>query len=87
MKNSVVSSLSLNSLQKVDVPISIDTYKSAVAKKAIEAGAQIINDISGLHLDPSLSQVAAKEDVPLVLMHMRGNPETMQKNIIMNLFF
>ena len=65
----------------VDVPISIDTYKSAVAKKAIDAGAQIINDISGLHLDPSLSQVAAKEDVPLVLMHIRGNPETMQKNI------
>lgn len=67
--------------KKVDVPISIDTYKSAVAKKSIEAGAQIINDISGLHLDPSLSQVAAKEDVPLVLMHIRGNPETMQKNI------
>jgi dihydropteroate synthase len=67
--------------KEVDAPISIDTYKSAVAKKAIEAGAQIINDISGLNLDPSLSQVAAKEDVPLVLMHIRGNPETMQKNI------
>ena len=67
--------------KEVDVPISIDTYKSAVAKKAIEAGAQLINDISGLHLDPSLSQVAAKEDVPLVLMHIRGNPQTMQKNI------
>jgi dihydropteroate synthase len=72
----------IESLQKeMDVPISIDTYKSTVAKKAIEAGAQIINDISGLQLDPSLSQVAAKEDVPLILMHMRGNPETMQKNI------
>ena len=67
--------------KEVDAPISIDTYKSTVAKKAIEAGAQIINDISGLRLDPSLSQVAAKEDVPLVLMHIRGNPETMQKNI------
>lgn len=67
--------------KEVDVPISIDTYKSTVAKKAIEAGAQIINDISGLHLDSSLSQVAAKEDVPLVLMHIRGNPETMQRNI------
>jgi len=67
--------------KEVDAPISIDTYKSAVAKKAIEAGAQIINDISGLQLDPSLSQVAAKEDVPLVLMHIRGNPETMQKKI------
>jgi dihydropteroate synthase len=67
--------------KEVDVPISIDTYKSTVATKAIEAGAQIINDISGLQLDPSLSQVAAKEDVPLVLMHIRGTPETMQKNI------
>jgi dihydropteroate synthase len=67
--------------KEADAPISIDTYKSAVAKKAIEAGAQIINDISGLNLDPSLSQVAAKEDVPLVLMHIRGNPETMQKKI------
>jgi len=67
--------------KEMDVPISIDTYKSNVAKKAIEAGAQIINDITGLQLDPSLSQVAAKEDVPLVLMHVRGNPETMQKNI------
>ena len=72
----------IESLTKaVDVPISIDTYKSTVANKAIEAGAQIINDISGLRLDPSLSQVAAKENVPLVLMHIRGNPETMQKNI------
>jgi dihydropteroate synthase len=68
-------------IKAVDVPISIDTYKSTVANKAIEAGAQIINDISGLRFDPSLSQVAAKEDVPLVLMHIRGNPETMQKNI------
>jgi dihydropteroate synthase len=67
--------------KEVDAPISIDTYKSTVANKAIEAGAQIINDISGLHFDPSLSQVAAKEDVPLVLMHIRGNPETMQKDI------
>jgi dihydropteroate synthase len=67
--------------KEMDIPISIDTYKSTVAKKAIEAGAQMVNDISGLNLDPSLSQVAAKEDVPLVLMHMRGNPETMQKDI------
>ena len=67
--------------KETDVPISIDTYKSTVAGKAIDAGAQIINDISGLHLDPSLSQVVAKEDVPVVLMHIRGNPETMQKDI------
>lgn len=66
---------------EVDVPISIDTYKSTVAHKAIEAGAEIINDISGLNFDPSLAEVASREDVPLVLMHIRGTPETMQKNV------
>jgi dihydropteroate synthase len=67
--------------KEVDVPISIDTYKSAVAQRAIESGAQMINDISGLHFDPGLAEVAAKQDVPLVLMHIRGTPETMQKNV------
>jgi dihydropteroate synthase len=67
--------------KEIDVPISIDTYKSAVAKRAIEAGAEMINDISGLHFDPDLGQVAAKEDVPLILMHIRGAPETMQKDV------
>ncbi len=67
--------------KETDAPISIDTYKATVARKAIEAGAQIINDISGLHFDPSLAEVAAKEDVPLVLMHIRGTPETMQKDV------
>jgi dihydropteroate synthase len=66
---------------EADVPISIDSYKSIVAQKAIEAGAEIINDISGLNFDPSLAKVASKEDVPLVLMHIRGTPETMQKNV------
>jgi dihydropteroate synthase len=68
-------------VKEMDVPISIDTYKSTVAQKAIEAGAEMINDISGLHFDPELAQVAAKEDVPLILMHIRGNPETMQKAV------
>ena len=67
--------------RKVDIPISIDTYKSTVARRAIESGAQIINDISGLHFDPSLAQVAAQEDAPLVLMHTRGTPEVMQNDI------
>jgi dihydropteroate synthase len=67
--------------KEVNVPISIDTYKSNVAQRAIEAGAEMINDISGLHFDPSLAQVAVKEDVPLVLMHIRGTPETMQKDV------
>ena len=66
---------------EVDVPISIDTYKAVVAQRAIEAGAEIINDISGLNFDPNLAKVASKEDIPLVLMHIRGTPETMQKNI------
>jgi dihydropteroate synthase len=73
--------------EKVDVPISIDTYKSTVAQKAIEAGAQMINDISGLHFDQSLSKIAVKEDVPIVLMHIRGTPETMQKDIHYNSLF
>jgi dihydropteroate synthase len=68
-------------VKEVDIPISIDTYKSTVAQKAIGAGAEMINDISGLHFDPELAQVAAKEDVPLILMHIRGNPETMQKDV------
>jgi len=67
--------------KEVDVPISIDTYKSTVAQRAIDAGAQIINDISGLHFDPTLAQVAAREDTPLILMHIRGTPETMQKDV------
>ncbi len=67
--------------KKIDVPISIDTYKSAAAKRAIEAGAEIINDISGLHFDRTLADVSAKEDTPLILMHIRGTPETMQKNV------
>jgi len=67
--------------QEADVPISIDTYKSTVAQRAIEAGAEIINDISGLHFDPDLAKVAAKGNIPLILMHIRGTPETMQKNV------
>ncbi len=66
---------------KVDVPISIDTYKSFIAEKAIEAGAQMINDISGLHFDPNMAAVAAKYDVPIVLMHIKGTPEVMQLDV------
>jgi len=68
-------------LKEVDIPISIDTYKSKVAQKAMEAGAEIINDISGLNFDPDLAKVAAKQNAPLILMHIRGNPETMQKDV------
>ncbi len=65
---------------QVDVPISIDTTKAAVAKAALEAGASIINDISALRLDPEIADVAAQAGVPLILMHMKGTPRTMQVN-------
>ncbi len=64
---------------KLKIPISVDTQKSAVAEIALGAGAEIINDISGLRGDPQLAQVAAKHGAPLILMHMRGTPRTMQK--------
>jgi dihydropteroate synthase len=63
----------------VRVPISVDTRKSQVAEAAISAGAQIINDISGLRCDPRIAEVAQRRRVPLILMHMRGEPRTMQK--------
>lgn len=63
-----------------DVPISIDTYKSEVAERALDAGADMINDISAARFDPELARVAAERKVPLVLMHMQGTPQTMQEN-------
>ncbi|MBW2622602.1 MAG: dihydropteroate synthase, partial [Deltaproteobacteria bacterium] len=65
---------------QVNVPISVDTYKSEVAKEALKAGASIINDISAGRFDPELVRLAAKEEVPLILMHMKGQPRTMQEN-------
>ncbi|MFN3534166.1 MAG: dihydropteroate synthase [Desulfatiglandales bacterium] len=64
--------------KEVHIPISIDTYKSSVAREALKAGASIINDISAMRLDPEMADVALKEDVPVVLMHMKGMPEDMQ---------
>jgi len=61
------------------IPISVDTRKSEVAEAAITAGAQIINDVSGLRSDPRIAEVAVRRGVPLILMHMRGEPATMQK--------
>lgn len=65
---------------RVDVPISVDTTKSAVAKAALEAGASMVNDISALGTDPGIGDVAAQAGVPLILMHMKGTPRTMQLN-------
>jgi len=61
------------------IPISVDTQKASVAEIALGAGAAILNDISGLKNNPRLAKVAAKFGLPLVLMHMRGTPRTMQK--------
>ena len=62
----------------VDVPISIDTSKSAVAAAAIDAGAQIINDVTGLEGDPDMVSVAAATCVGVCAMHAQGTPQTMQ---------
>lgn len=60
------------------IPISIDTTKATVAQQAVVAGADIVNDISGATFDPSMLSTVAKLQVPLILMHIRGNPQTMQ---------
>jgi len=62
---------------RLTIPISIDTYKASVARAAVEAGAVIVNDISGLRFDPALGAVAARSGAALVLMHTRGGPRTM----------
>jgi dihydropteroate synthase len=65
---------------EIQVPISIDTVKPAVAKAALNAGAAIINDISAFEKDPALADLAAETGAPAILMHMKGTPETMQIN-------
>lgn len=64
--------------QRVSIPISIDTTKSEVARRAIEAGASIINDVAALRFDPGLAALAVEYDTPLILMHMLGEPKSMQ---------
>ena len=64
--------------RKLNVPISVDTYKSRVARAALDAGADIVNDISALRFDPEMISLAAAEKIPIVLMHMQGRPQTMQ---------
>ena len=66
--------------KRTDAPISVDTRKSAVARRAVDAGAQIINDVSALRHDPALLDVASAHGTPVVLMHMKGAPSTMQEN-------
>jgi len=64
---------------RLKIPISVDTQKAGVAEIALGAGAELLNDISGLKNDPRIAEVAAQFGVPLVLMHMRGMPRTMQE--------
>jgi len=61
-----------------DLPLSVDTRKSRVAELALSHGANIINDISACRDDPEMADVAARHDCPIIIMHMRGTPETMQ---------
>jgi len=65
--------------EKLAVPISVDTYKSAVAEKALSLGAEIINDPSGLTFDPQIAKVAVQHNAGVILNHMRGTPETWAK--------
>jgi len=60
------------------IPISIDTCKSDVARAALDAGAEIVNDISGMSSDPRMVETASAHDACVVLMHMKGDPKTMQ---------
>ena len=64
---------------KLTIPICVDTYKAAVAERAIELGAEIINDASGLTFDPLLAKVASTHNAGLILNHMRGTPESWAK--------
>lgn len=64
--------------QRVNIPISIDTTKSEVARQALEAGASIINDVAALRFDLGLAALALEFDTPLILMHMLGEPRSMQ---------
>ena len=61
------------------IPISVDTSKSEVAEAAVEAGAEILNDVTALRADPKVAEIARRKKLPLILMHMRGEPRTMQK--------
>jgi dihydropteroate synthase len=65
--------------EKLEIPISVDTSKAVVAEAAVLAGAELINDVTGLRNDKRVADVAARLKVPLILMHMRGTPATMQK--------
>lgn len=76
--NRVVNAIQLLAKQFPDIPISIDTFRSEVARKAVEAGASMVNDVSGGEMDPAMFETVAGLRVPYILMHMRGTPQTMR---------
>lgn len=65
--------------QYLNVPISVDTTRATIAQQAIQAGADLVNDISGGTFDPEMLPTVASGNVPMILMHLRGTPETMQQ--------
>jgi len=67
-------------VNKIRVPLSIDTYKSEVAKRTLDAGASMVNDISGLRFDHKMPEVVSEHKVPIVIMHIKGRPRDMQDN-------
>jgi len=70
--------------QESDIPISIDTYKAKIAETAFSAGADMVNDISGMRFDPDMARIAAKSNAAVILMHIRGTPRSMQTNPVYN---
>ncbi len=64
---------------KLRIPLSVDTYKASVAQRALESGASLVNDVTALS-DPRMAQVISRFQAPVILMHMRGVPRTMQRN-------
>jgi dihydropteroate synthase len=66
--------------KNIKVPISIDTYKSIVAEKALQAGAVIVNDISAMTFDEQMEKVVVRNNASVILMHIKGKPKTMQEN-------
>ncbi|MFD3191329.1 dihydropteroate synthase [Sedimentitalea sp. HM32M-2] len=66
--------------QELAVPVSVDTRKAAVARAALDAGATLVNDVSGLTHDAELAGLCAKRDVPVCIMHAQGDPQTMQQD-------
>lgn len=67
-------------VNEVDVPVSVDTYKPTVAQEALQAGATIINDITGLQKSPQMADVISRFNAGVIIMHMQGSPITMQEN-------